>query len=193
MKIRRAFLAFSVGLFLVESALAQSSRSGVGAIPYADASGTGVTFRTWAPNATTVTIKGTFNGWGSTTLSKDTPGGSWNGYWSADVAGARAGQEYKFDLNGSWRKDPRGRRVVNSAGNSIVYDHGSFDWGGDSSFSPIWRNDLVIYEMHAGSYNAEDWLPSTFDECVEKIPYIKSLGVSAIQLMPINEFPGDRS
>ena len=193
MKIRRDFLAFSIGLFLVESAMAQSSRSGVGAIPYADASGTGVTFRTWAPNAATVTIKGTFNGWGSTALSKDTPGGTWNGYWSADVAGARAGQEYKFVVNGTYKKDPRGTRVVNSAGNSIVYDQAAFDWGSSTNFSAIWRNDLVIYEMHAGSYNAEDWLPSTFDDCADKIAYLKALGVSAVELMPVSEFPGDRS
>ena len=193
MKFHPSSLPALLLLSLAVPVLAQSSRSGMGAVPYADANGTGVMFRTWAPNASSVNLRGSFNGWGTTALAKDMPGGNWNGNWSADVPGARAGQEYKFDLNGSWRKDPRGRRVVNSAGNSIVYDHGSFDWGGDSSFSPIWRNDLVIYEMHAGSYNAEDWLPSTFDECVEKIPYIKSLGVSAIQLMPINEFPGDRS
>lgn len=193
MNFRLSFLSALLLLSLAVPVLAQSSRSGMGALPYADANGTGVMFRTWAPNASSVSLRGSFNGWGTTALAKDMPGGNWNGNWSADVPGARAGQEYKFDLNGSWRKDPRGRRVVNSAGNSIVYDHGSFDWGGDSSFSPIWRNDLVIYEMHAGSYNAEDWLPSTFDECVEKIPYLKSLGVSAIQLMPINEFPGDRS
>ncbi len=44
-----------------------------------------------------------------------------------------------------------------------------------------------------GSYNAEDWLPSTFDECGEKIAYLKALGISAVELMPVNELPGDRS
>ena len=168
---------------------AQSSRGGMGATPYADAGGTGVTFRTWAPNASSVAVKGQFTGWGSTALTRDASGGT----WSVDIAGARAGQEYKFVINGSDKRDPRGQRVVNSAGNSIVYNHASFDWGSDSSFSPIWRNDLVIYEMHAGSYNAEDWLPSTFDECADKIAYLKALGVSAVELMPVNEFPGDRS
>ncbi len=47
--------------------------------------------------------------------------------------------------------------------------------------------------MHVGTYNAESWLPSTFDQCIEKLPYIKSLGVSAVKLMPVNEFPDDRS
>lgn len=171
------------------SSLAQSSRTGMGATPYADATGTGVTFRTWAPNASTVVVKGGFNGWGSTALAKEASGG----LWSVDVPGARAGQEYKFVVNGAYKKDPYGTRVVNSAGNSIVYNQAAFDWGSDGDFDAIWRNDLVIYQMHVGIYNAESWLPSTFDQCIEKIPYIKSLGVSAVKLMPVNEFPGDRS
>ena len=189
MTLRRLRLPMLAVCLAAAGAFAQSSRSGIGAIPYADAAGTGVTFRTWAPNASSVGVRGAFNGWGTTTLARDAAGGT----WSVDVPGARAGQEYKFSVNGAFKKDPRGRRVVNSAGNSIVHDHASFDWGNDANFSAIWRNDLVIYEMHAGSYNAEDWLPSTFDECVEKIPYLKALGVSAVQLMPVNEFPGDRS
>ena len=79
MKIRHFPLAL-LSLLLAGTVYAQSSRSGVGAIPYADAGGTGVTFRTWAPNASTVAVRGAFNGWGSTSLAKDMPGGSWNGY-----------------------------------------------------------------------------------------------------------------
>ena len=193
MKIRTFLLWLSACLVFSGTVSAQSSRSGVGAIPYADAGGTGVTFRTWAPNATTVSARGTFNGWGTTALAKDMPGGAWNGYWSVDIPRAKAGDEYKFAVNGSDRRDPRGKRVVNSAGNSIVYDPNAFQWGGEDAFGAIWRNDLVIYQMHIGSYNAESWLPSTFDQCIEKIPYIKSLGFSAVKLMPVNEFPGDRS
>ena len=180
-------------VFQGDNALAQSSRSGVGAIVYADSGGTGVTFRTWAPNASSVGVRGSFNGWGATALAKDTPGGSWNGYWSADVPAAKAGDQYKFRVGNSDKRDPRGFRVVNSAGNSIVYDHDAFDWGSTTNFNAIWRNDLVLYEMHVGTFNAESWLPSTFDQCIEKIPHLKKLGVSAVQLMPVMEFPGDRS
>ncbi len=190
MNTRLFFSPLFACLLLAGPAMAQSTRSGFGATPYADASGTGVTFRTWAPNASSVAVKGSFNGWGSTPLVKEATGG----IWSADIPRAKAGDEYKFFLNGSLHKrDPRGRRVVNSAGNSIVYNPKAFDWGSSTNFAPIWRNDLVIYEMHAGSFNAEDWLPSTFDECAEKIPYLKALGISAVELMPVNEFPGDRS
>ena len=193
MKTRMFFSALALAGILAGNATGQSSRSGIGAIPYADAGGTGVTFRTWAPNATTVVVKGGFNGWGSTALAKDLPSGTWNGYWSVDISRAKAGDEYKFVVNGTYKKDPRGRRVVNSAGNSIVYNPATFNWGDSTNFSRPWRNDLVIYQMHVGTYNAESWLPSTFDQCIEKIPYIKSLGVSAVKLMPVNEFPGDRS
>ncbi len=189
MNTRLLFPALALVWSVAGNATAQSSRTGMGATPYADANGTGVTFRTWAPNATTVVVKGGFNGWGSTPLVKESSGG----LWSVDVSGARAGQEYKFVVNGTYKKDPYGTRVVNSAGNSIVYNQAAFAWGNDGDFGAIWRNDLVIYQMHVGIYNAENWLPSTFDQCIEKIPYIKSLGVSAVKLMPVNEFPGDRS
>ena len=171
------------------SVWAQSARPGLGSMPYADAGGTGVTFRTWAPNATSVGVKGQFNGWATAPLIKE---GS-SPYWSRDVAGAVAGQEYKLVINGnSDRRDPRGRRVVNSAGNSITYDPNAFDWGGVQA-NPPWKNDLVIYEMHVGTYNAESWIPSTFDGCIARLDHLVDMGVNAVQVMPIMEFAGDRS
>ena len=189
MNTRHSALLLCVTLAAVLSASGQSTRPGMGAILYADQHGTGVTFRTWAPNATTVAVKGGFNGWGNTALQKELSGGM----WSIDVPNAKVNQEYKFVINGVHKKDPRSFRVVNSAGNSIIYDHRAFDWGSSTNFQAIWRNDLVIYEMHVGSYNAESWLPSTFDQCIEKIPFLKALGISAVELMPTMEFPGDRS
>ena len=74
-------------LCLAGTAVAQSARPGMGAIPYADAGGTGVTFRTWAPNATAVSVHGSFNGWGSTPLVQEATGG----LWSVDRSRARVG------------------------------------------------------------------------------------------------------
>src|SRR5512137_1547255 len=73
---------------------AQSSRPGIGAIPYADALGTGVTFRVWAPNATSVAVPGQFNNWVTTSnyLVKEVG----TEYWSADLPLASAGHQYKF-------------------------------------------------------------------------------------------------
>lgn len=205
MKARCSWLlrmAGAWGLALAGAAAAvaasPSSRSGMGAVPYAGAGGTGTTFRVWAGAAKKVEVSGEFNGWGRTALASE---GS--GIWSVDVPGAGHGQAYKFILdNDNWRKDPRAIRVESSAtgANCYIYDHSLFDWegaervvGGTDGNNCIWRNDLVIYEMHVGSFNAEDWLPSTFDEAIEKIPHLKKLGVSAVELMPVAEFAGDRS
>ena len=161
----------------------------MGSVPYADTGGTGVTFRVWAPNASSVGVKGRFSSWSTIALTKDSSGGT----WSADIANAVVGDEYKYVINGnSDHRDPRSRRVVNSAGNSVVYKTNSFDWGGDTA-SPPWKNDLVIYEMHVGTFNAESWIPSSFDKVIEKLDHIERLGVSAIEIMPVNEFAGDRS
>ncbi|HMP75328.1 MAG TPA: carbohydrate-binding protein [Kiritimatiellia bacterium] len=181
--------AIFVWALFVAVAGAQSVRPGLGSIPYADAGGTGVTFRVWAPNATSVGVKGQFSGWATLTLTKEgaTP------YWSRDVAGAQAGQEYKYVLNNSFEKrDPRARRVTNSNGNSIIHDPNAFDWGGVETVVP-WLNDLVIYEMHVGTFNAEAWVPNTFDQAIEKLDHLVDLGVSAVQVMPVAEFAGDKS
>lgn len=175
--------------FLTGGVAAQSARPGIGSFPYADQNGTGVTFRVWAPNASSVGVKGQFNGWGTTALTQE---GS-SGYWSGDIAGAKAGQEYKYRINNSFdKRDPRARRVTNSNGNSIIYDPYAFNWGGVEPVIP-WFNDLVIYEMHVGTYNAESWVPSTFDQAIGKLDHLAGLGVSAVEVMPIAEFAGDKS
>jgi 1,4-alpha-glucan branching enzyme len=106
------------------SAYAQSTRPGMGAIPYAG----GVTFRVWAPNATGVRIAGDFNSWSGTANPLVSEG---NGNWSVDVAGALNGQQYKVVIdNGgilSWKIDPRARAVTNSVGNAVIMAD-DFDW-----------------------------------------------------------------
>lgn len=171
------------------SSLAQSTRPGLGSIPYSEGGTNGVTFRTWAPNATAVGVKGQFNGWATTPMVKE--GGT--PYWSIDIPGAQVGQEYKYRINNNMdKRDPRSRRVSNSAGNSIIYDSNAFDWSGQT-FNTPWINDLVIYEMHPGTFNAESWVPSSFDKNIERLDHLKELGISAIELMPVNEFAADKS
>lgn len=163
---------------------AQSARPGMGAIPY----GSGVTFRVWAPFASSVTVRGDFNSWGNTALVSEG-----NGNWSADVAAAKVGDAYKYYLNGSlYRRDPRSRRVTNSAGNSLIYDPNAFDWDGQTFETPS-MDDLVIYEFHPGTYNAESYVPSTFDKDIERLDHLQGLGVNAVEVMPMCEFPSDKS
>lgn len=121
----RAAVVMAVAAAGVLPAAAQvSTKPGVGAIPYAG----GTTFRVWAPNATSVSVAGTFNSWSATAHPLSSEG---TGYWSRDVAGAAEGQEYKFVINTSttqlWKNDPRARQVTSSVGNSIIRGD-TFDW-----------------------------------------------------------------
>ena len=181
---------------MAATAPAQSSRPGWGATPYSDTQGTGVTFRVWAPNATSVYLPGQFNGWstGTTHLIQETTNGVGDGVWSLDLAGVTNGSQYKYYLNGNlWKQDPRARLVnySGSGGNSIVYDPNAFNWAGDSLPPPA-LNDLFVYELHIGTFPASS-TPSKFVAATNKLDYLKSLGVNAVEVMPIAEFPGDNS
>jgi len=150
----------------------------------------GVTFRVWAPFASSVFAAGTFNKWSDTGNPFASEG---NGYWSVDVPGANIGDEYQFVIrNGNqpplWHKNPYASEVVNSSGNAIIHDP-VFDWTGENFVMPP-RNELVIYEMHVGSFNdSAGEGPGTFDEIVPKLPYLHDLGINAIEIMPVLEFP----
>jgi 1,4-alpha-glucan branching enzyme len=161
--------------------------AGMGAIIHDD----GVFFRVWAPNATSVSVIGTFNDWDAT---KNILEHEENGYWGANVENAKAGDEYKFSLEtavGTLQKnDPYAKALTNSIGNSIVYDSEAFDWEEDHFEMPSWNN-LVIYELHTGTFNVkEKGKPGDFYGVIEKLEYLKNLGINAIEIMPPFEFPG---
>jgi 1,4-alpha-glucan branching enzyme len=163
----------------------------MGSTPYADVSGTGVTFRVWAPDATNVFVPGIFNGWNSTANSLVKEGSS--GLWSGDISTARPNHEYKYFINGIWKMDPRSRKVVNSVGNSIVYDPNAFNWSGDTRLA-VYPTNLVIYEMHVGAFydpSPTSAGPGKFMDAITKLDYLASLGINAVELLPIAEFPGD--
>lgn len=164
---------------------------GMGAIPH-DA---GVAFRVWAPHAERVSVVGTFNDWDTDSHPMDRED---DGCWYADVSEARVGHEYRFHLatpSGEFtRIDPYAREVTNSIGNAVVPDP-HFDWAGDNFKMPPW-NELVVYELHPGTFNDEDKTdnkPATFDTIARRFDHLKKLGVNALQLMPVAEFAGDYS
>jgi 1,4-alpha-glucan branching enzyme len=180
---------------IAATAEAQSTRPGWGSTPYHNASGTGVTFRVWAPNATSVYVPGTFNNWSttSTPLVQERTNGVVDGIWSADVGGVTNGSQYKYYINnngGLWKHDPRSRWVTAagaaSGANDIVYDATAFGWNGDS-LTPPKLNDLFIYELHMGTFSSSS-APSRFIAATNQLDYLKSLGVNAVELMPIAEF-----
>lgn len=164
-----------------------------GATPYAG----GYTFRVWAPNASAVTVAGDFNSFNTTNrpLAQDIGN---PGVWSRDVSGATSGQKYKFVINPGpsqlWKRDPRGRRVVNSVGDSLLYNPDAYNWGGPNTFTIAPDNELVIYQMHIGTFNdVPGGGPGTFNTAISRLNQLQELGINAVKIMPINEFPGDFS
>ncbi len=189
-------LGFVIALALGTSAWsAISQRPGIGAIPYSDAVGVGTTFRTWAPNATSVHVAGTFNFWSSTSLPLFAEG---NGFWSVDVPAAQVGAQYKFVVrNGTqtlWKNDPRSRDLVSSVGNSVIYSPTAYQWQVPRFTIPSW-DKIVCYEMHVGTYgtSTSGATPSNLAQCAARLDHLQELGVNMIALMPTCEFPGDRS
>jgi 1,4-alpha-glucan branching enzyme len=170
--------------------MSETKIKAMGATPHAE----GVAFRVWAPHAERVSVIGSFNGWDS---DKHPMQAEENGNWYADVAEAHVGDQYKFLLTTATgalkRIDPYAREVTNSVGNAIVHDT-SFDWGGDDFHLAPW-NELVIYELHVGTFNDDegDNTSGQFASVTARLGHLKKLGVNAIQIMPVGEFAGDRS
>lgn len=170
-------------------ALAQSTKPGMGSTPYSG----GVTFRVWAPNASSVYVAGDFNTWSTSANPLTAEGG---GFWSQDIAAASVGDEYQYVIANSgstyWRIDPYGEEVTNSVGNTVVYDDNAFSWSGSFS-TPAW-NEMVIYEMHIGTFNdTPGGGPGDFADAVARLNHLQDLGINCVKVMPINEFAGDFS
>ena len=162
---------------------------GMGCIPHEN----GVAFRVWAPHADQVSVVGDFNDWNEEAdfLERED-----NGHWYLDIPNARIGEEYRYIITNGEQKlsriDPYSREVTNSIGNSVIYDS-RFDWDADDfKIAPF--NELVIYEMHVGTFNrSQPDAAGTFEDVSYKLNYLRRLGINCIQLMPTAEFAGDLS
>lgn len=152
---------------------------------------TGTDFRVWAPNAEAVFVTGSFNEWGDPGIALVSETG---GNWSAFVEGAKAGDHYKFRLqrNGQsfLKVDPRVRRVDPETGDGLIYKD-EFDWG-DVKFETPPLNEIVLYELHVGTFSGKE-RSGTFADVIGRLPYLRELGVNAIELMPPTEFPSETS
>ncbi len=164
-----------------------NSVSGMGAIVLAE----GVAFRVWAPHAEKVSVVGSFNGWDEDAhpLTRE-DGDTWFGL----VPNAQVGDEYRYALKTGEqtlsRIDPRAKKVTNSVGNGVVWSNSRKP----KPFTPPTLDQLVIYELHIGSFHSKgEGQPGTFASAIEKLDYIKDLGVNAIEVMPVAEFAGDFS
>jgi 1,4-alpha-glucan branching enzyme len=168
----------------------------MGATPYTDNTGSGVTFRVWAPFANHVSVAGAFNAWSSSANLLYSEG---NGYWSVDVPEASVSDQYKFVVdtaNPPSRMDPYARQIVHDAKGNLngVIASSSEGFTTPNYSTPPW-NELVIYEMHVRTFLYGGGYQGTgsFASAITKLDYLRDLGINAIEVMPLGEFTGDIS
>lgn len=111
------------------------------------------------------------------------------GWWRVEVAEASAGTDYGFVLDGGGPlPDPRSPWQPHGVhGLSRLVDHDAFVWHDRQWQAPPLSSGLV-YELHVGTFTPE----GTFEAAIERLDYLRDLGVTHVELMPVNEFSGRR-
>jgi maltooligosyltrehalose trehalohydrolase len=146
----------------------------LGAFPAADGR---TRVRVWAPRATDLALDRD----GARTAME--PRG--HGVFEAELP-AGAGTDYAFAVDGTPLPDPCSRWQPNGLrGRSRVLDPATFDWT-DAGWEPPALKELVISEIHVGTFSDE----GTFDGAIPHLERLRELGVTAVELMPVAEFPG---
>ncbi len=153
----------------------------LGAVP----EGGGVRFGVWAPDARAVEVVVEGPGGSSFPLRRDSEG-CFTGWTGAVQPGAR--YRYRIDGRGPF-PDPASRFQPEGVhGPSQVVDPGAFSWT-DAGWSPPPLAELVFYELHIGTFTPE----GTFQAARRRLSYLRELGVTAVELMPVADFPGNRN
>lgn len=152
--------------------------------------GEGAAFRVWAPHAHRV--HACVNGVAPDESNLLTP--SEQGHWRGFLPGVRDRDRYKFFVEGDGsagsKRDPFARELDTPFPGDCVIRSSDFPWHDTGFATPRFEN-FVIYQLHVGVFFTPN-LPQkagTFLDVATKIPYLTALGITAIQLMPIQEFP----
>jgi maltooligosyltrehalose trehalohydrolase len=112
------------------------------------------------------------------------------GYWQVILPDIQPDTRYLFRLDGTvTRPDPASNFQPEGVhGPSQVVDHRRFEWT-DDRWKGINLKEMVIYELHVGTFTPD----GTFSAAIERLADLKELGVSAIEIMPVAQFPGTRN
>jgi maltooligosyltrehalose trehalohydrolase len=141
----------------------------------------GVSFRVWAPAQERVGL--VLNGHDEIAMQKE-PGG----YFTAHVGDARAGQRYQYRLKEGLRADPVSRfQPDGPLGPSMIVDPGRFAWTDDRWRGIPERHRHVLYEMHIGTFTPE----GTWSAAERHLEFLRDVGITTLEIMPIAEFSGD--
>lgn len=161
----------------------------------------GFRFSVWAPNAHAVYVQGDFNGWTNWAMERLE-----GGVWSLFVDGAQEGQCYKYGIdhgNGhvEYKMDPFGFRFeIAPKDATIIQEMGDYEWNDQTwlrsrSQKNLYEMPIQIYEVHTTSWKQHpDGRPYSFDELADDlVPYVKEMGYTHIEFMPIMDHPLDAS
>jgi len=143
--------------------------------------GGGVQFRVWAPHVQTLAVNVGGAVFPMTREGED---------FQVLVKQTQPGQTYSLVLDDAKeRPDPVSRSQPQGVhGPSEIIDPNAFVWS-DQDWKGLDLDQYIIYELHVGIFTPE----GTFEGAIQKIPYLKELGITAIELMPVAEFPGRRN
>lgn len=112
-----------------------------------------------------------------------------NGYWTCSLNDIEPGTGYLFRLDGGKAfPDPASRAQPFGVHGPSVITEESFPWR-DTDWKGLALGDMVIYELHVGTFTPL----RDFKGVISKLPYLKALGVNAIEIMPVGQFPGTRN
>jgi 1,4-alpha-glucan branching enzyme len=165
----------------------------------------GTLFATWAPNAERVSVTGNFNQWDGRCHPMRNRGAS--GLWEIFIPQLQPGELYKYEIrcrdSGEilLKTDPYGREFETRPGTASIIPHITRHQWSDNNWTSMRSNKawlhtpMSIYELHAGSWQrGPDNSFLNYRQLAEQlVPYVKQLGFTHIELMPITEHPLDAS
>jgi maltooligosyltrehalose trehalohydrolase len=140
-------------------------------------------FEVWAPRAARVDVHITSPKDRLVSMEPAT-----RGYHQAVVDNVEPGSRYFYRLNDKERPDPASRFQPEGVHGPSQVTAGDFSWHDESWVGPELK-DYIIYELHVGTFTPE----GTFDAIVPRLDYLKELGITAVELMPVAQFPGSRN
>jgi maltooligosyltrehalose trehalohydrolase len=113
-----------------------------------------------------------------------------SGYWSKEIKQISGKILYTYRLeHGKERPDPASHFQPEGVhGPSQAVNHYLFRWT-DNAWKGLLLSDMIIYELHIGTFSPQ----GTFDAVIGRLPQLKNLGINAIEIMPVSQFPGNRN
>jgi maltooligosyltrehalose trehalohydrolase len=113
-----------------------------------------------------------------------------DGYWSLIMPGLAKNTLYRYRLDGkATRPDPASLWQPNGVHKaSCIVDHRDFVWT-DGEWAGADLDSMVLYELHVGTFTEN----GTFDDVIPRLAELKGLGITAIEIMPVAQFPGERN